>query len=229
DVLTDSEEAMLLAMLDETSERQQIDIVICTTPSTNGYSAMDYADNFFEDYHYGMGEERDCILLMISMEGSSWHITTAGYGITAVTDVGIEYIGERIVPLMSEGEFADAFSEYISICDRFTDMARGGDPYDADNIPKGSFPAVRNLLISLVIGIVGAWFITGKQKAQLKSVKMQNDAKSYTKEGSLAISESRDFFLYKSVTKSERTDGSGASSTHTTKSGTTVGGGGGNF
>jgi len=229
DVLTDAEETEIRKKLDEISVEQQVDIIICTVPSLGTYSATEYADNLFEDRLYGMGADRSCILLMISMEQGDWHITTAGYGITAITDVGIDYIGEQIVPLMSDEKFADAFMEYTSICDRFLDMARGGNPFDKDDLPKEPFPAIRNLIICLIIGIVAAWIMTGKKKAQLMSVRKQPAAKTYIKEDSLKIHESRDFFLYKTVTKREKSDSSGSSSTHTTKSGTTVGGGGGKF
>jgi len=229
DVLTDAEEALLLEKLDEISSAKQVDIVICTVPSIGEYSAMKYADNLFEDRFYGMRDDRSCILLLISMEYGDWHITAAGYGITAVTDVGIEYIGKQITPMMSDGEFADAFLEYASLCERFIDMAQSGNPFDADDLPKEPFPAVRNLIICLGIGTVAAWIMTGKKKAQLITVRKQTAAKNYTKEGSLQIDESKDLFLYKTLTRSERSDNSGSSSTHTTKSGTTVSGGGGKF
>ena len=229
DVLTDAEEAEILEKLDEISSDKQVDIVICTVPSIGEYSAMEYADNLFEDRFYGMGDDRSCILLMVSMEYSDWHITTAGYGITAVTNVGIDYIGEQITPMMSDGNFADAFMEYASICDRFIDMAQSGNPFDADDLPKEPFPAVRNFIICLVIGTVAAWIMTGKKKAQLITVRRQSAAKNYLRDGSLKIDESKDFFLYKKVIKNEKSDSSSSSSTHATKSGTTVGGGGGKF
>lgn len=229
DVLTDAEEAEIREKLDGISSDKLVDVVICTVPSVGECSAMEYADNLFEDRFYGMGNDRSCILLLISMEYGDWHITTAGYGITALTDVGIDYIGEQITPMMSDGNFADAFLEYASLCERFIDMARSGNPFDTDDLPKEPFPAVQNFIICLVIGTIAAWIITGKKKAQLITVRKQTAAKNYTKEGSLKIDESKDLFLYKTVTRSERSDNSGSSSTHTTKSGTTVGGGGGKF
>ncbi len=229
DVLTYNEENIVLAMLDRISIDQQVDIVICTVPSTEGCSAMEYSDNLFESRFYGMGSDRSCILLMVSMEYRDWYITAAGYGITAITDAGIEYIGDQIVPLMADGNFADAFVEFASICERFIDMARSGNPFDEDDLPKEPFHAVRSLIISLIIGAVAAWIIVGKKKAQLITARRQTAAKNYTKEGSLNITESKDFFLYKTVSKTEKADSSGSSSTHTTKSGTTVRGGGGKF
>ncbi len=229
DVLTPAQEAEILEKLNEISSDEQVDIVICTVPSVGEYSVQEYADDLFEDRFYGIGSERSCILLMVSMEYSDWHITTSGYGITAVNDVGIDYIGEQIIPMMSEKRFADAFLEYASICDRFIDMARSGNPFDADDLPKEPFPAVRNFVVCLLIGTIAAWIMTAKKKSQLITVRRQPEAKNYLKDGSLKIDESNDFFLYKTVTKKEKPDSSGSSTTHTTSSGTTVGGGGGKF
>ena len=229
DVLTDAEEAEILEKLDKISSDKQVDIVICTVPSVRDYSAMEYADNLFEERFYGMGDDRSCVMLLVSMEYSDWHITTVGYGITAFTDVGIDYIVEQITPMMSDGDFADAFLKYASICGQFLDMARNGNPFDADDLPKEPFSAVRNLIICLLIGTIAAWILTGKKKAELISVKQQTAAKNYVRGDSLKVIESKDFFLYKTLTKSEKSDSSGSSLTHTTKSGTTVGGRGGKF
>lgn len=229
DLLTESEEAEILGALDRLSEQQQVDVVICTVLSLEGETAQVFTDNLFEDRFYGMGSNRSCILLMISTEESDWYITTAGYGITALTDVGIEYIGEQIVPLMSQGDFAGAFREYISLCDRFIGMARSGNPFDADDLPKKPFPAVRNCIICLLIGLIASGIVTGKHKAKLITVRKRMEAKDYVKAGSMKVTEAGDMFLYKTVTKSKKEESSGSSSTHKTNSGTTVGGGGGKF
>jgi len=229
DILSGVEEELLLEKLNSISESQNVDIVVHTRSYVDEDSVMDAADNIFENYRYGMNTDRSCILLLVSMEEGEWHITTAGYGITAVTDVGLEYMSEQFVPYLSEGEYLAAFTAYADICDDFINRARAGNPFDSDDLPKGKFPAIRNFLICLVIGIIAAWIIVGKEKAKLRTVHRKLAAKNYTKPGSLAVIESRDFFLYKTVNRIEKSDSSGGSTTHKTSSGTTVGGGGGKF
>lgn len=230
DVMTGSEEEQLAALLDEISERQQVDIVAYTAISIGNDSAMEYADNIFESYGYGMTADRNCILLLICPETRDWHITTAGYGITAVTDAGLDYISEQFIPYLSEGDYYSAVMVYAGTCDDFINRARAGDPFDSDNLPKEQFPAVRNFIICLVIGSIAAWFVTGKQKAKLITVRKQDGAKIYTKNDSIRVTESKDFFLYRTVNRTEKSDNnSGGSNTHKTSSGTTVGGGGGKF
>ena len=76
DLLTDHEEAVLLSELDEISERQRMDIVVVTTDSLEGKSAMEYADDFYDYNGYGFGNSRDGVLLLISMEDRDWWLST---------------------------------------------------------------------------------------------------------------------------------------------------------
>ena len=119
---------------------------------------------------------------------------------------------------------------------RNTELRESGDvgpAYDKSNLPKGPLSIVW-IVISILVGVGLAMFIVGRMKAQLKTVRFQAAAGDYMKSGSLNITESRDVFLYNTVTrtaKPKNTDSgsSGGSSTHTSSSGTTHGGGGGKF
>jgi len=64
-------------------------------------------------------------------------------------------------------------------------------------------------------------------KGQLKSVRFKSAASDYTKAGSMNVTESRDLFLYRTVSRREKPrENSGGSSTHTSSSGRSHGGGG---
>lgn len=231
DLLTDSEEATLITELDEISQRQNMDVVVATTDSLEGYSVRDYADTLYDQCGFGYGSNADGLLLLISMEDRDWYISTCGYGITAFTDAGIDYIGEQILSKLSEGEYMAAFEQYGELCDEFITQARSGKPYDKGSLPREPLSMIW-IPISLVIGFVIAKIAVGSMKSELKSVRSQAAANSYVKEGSMNVTESRDMFLYHTVTKTEKpkNDSSGGgSSTHRSSSGRTHGGGGGKF
>lgn len=230
DLLTDSEETALIQTLDEISLRQHVDVTVATTDDLAGYSVMEYADLLYEQRGFGYGNSRDGLLLLISTQDSDWYISTCGYGITAFTDAGIQYIGGQIRPELSDGNFAGAFATYASLCDRFISQAKSGEPYDNANLPRQPLSMIW-IPIALVIGFVLAKIVVGVMKGQLKTVRYQAAADSYVKSGSMDITESRDMFLYHTVTRTEKpeSDSSSGSSTHTSSSGTTHGGGGGKF
>lgn len=224
ELLTAGEAAALEQKLNEISDRQGVDIVVVTVESTDGAEPVDFADDWFDYNDY----RADGILLLVSMEDSDWYVSTTGYGITAVTDAGLEYMSDRFVPMLSDENYAEAFDTFADLCDSFITQAKTGDPYDSHNLPKDPFNFVLNLLICLAIGLVVALIYTGSMKGQLKTVRQQAKADAYVTPGSLQLTGSRDLFLYTHVTKTERAQ-SGGSSTHTSSSGTTHGGGGGKF
>lgn len=233
DLLTDSQETTLLAQLDKVSEKHEMDVVVVTASSLEGYTAQDYADDFFDYGGYGMGDNRDGLLLLVSMDEDNreWHISTSGYAITAFTDAGIEYMSEQFLPYLKDGDYAKAFSTYAQLCDEFIAMAKAGDPFDVDNLPKEPFKIWFNVLIALGIGFVFAIIVVLYMKSKLKSVRFQPAASSYVRNGSMNITQSGDFFLYSHLDRRARPkdNDSGGSSTHTSSSGSTHGGGGGNF
>ena len=230
-LLSDEDVDSLTARLDELSLRQKMDVVIATTNTLEGKSVVAYADDLYDNCSFGYGANRDGLILVISMEDNDWYISTCGYGVTAFTDAGIKYIGEQIVPYLSDKDFAGAFATYITLCDEFITQARTDKPYDIGSLPrKPMSPAW--ILVCLIIGLILSCVTVGKMKAKLTTVRAQAAANSYMKNDSMNITDSREMFLYKNVTRTKRSNessGGGGSSTHTSSSGTSHGGGGGKF
>jgi uncharacterized protein len=207
-----------------------VDVVIVTVESTGELTPMEYADDFFDYNGYGFGESRDGVLLLVSMEDRDWWISTSGYGITAFTDAGIDYIGEQITSYLSDGDYASAFEEFAVQCDTFVKQARTGDPFDIHNLPKEPFNKGMALVVALGVGLIIAFIYTGKLKDQLNTVRKQTAAARYVNEDGVNVTTSRDFFLYRNIQKTAKSSSnSGGSSTHTSSSGATHGGGGGKF
>lgn len=229
DLLTDSEEAALIETLDEISIRQHMDVTVATTDDLEGYSVREYADLLYEQCQFGYGNSNDGLMLLISIQDNDWYISTCGYGITSFTDAGIQYIGEQIKPDLSAGDYSSAFGRYAELCDDFITQSRNGEPYDRGNLPHEPLSLIW-LPIAFVIGFAAAKIIVGNMKNKLKTVRSQVTANSYVKSGSMNITESRDLFLYHTVTRTaKQKNNSSGSSTHSSSSGTTHGGGGGKF
>lgn len=241
-LLSDSEESELSALLNEISKRQQVDVLVVTAGSLEGKTAQEYGDDFFDYNGYGFGDERDGILLLLGMEERECYISTSGYGITAITDAGREYIIDAIVDDLSLDDYGAAFTEFANLCDDFITQAGTGKPYDIDNLPEdpvGFF--VGSFLISFGIGLILSLIVTGVMKGQLKTVYSQSAADTYMRPGSLKLTKQSDLFLYSRVdrrkkeeknnsgTSSSSSNSSGGSKTHTSSSGRTHGGGGRKF
>ena len=166
-LLSEEEAQNILTKLDEVSERQKFDIVILTVDSLEGATATEYADDFFDYYGYGYGEGKDGILFLVSMEDRDWALSTHGYGITAFTDAGCDYIAEQFKSSLSDGEYEKAFEIYIDQCDAFVTQAREDRPYDNSNLPKKPLGMIW-IPVALVLGFICAFLIVGGMKRQLK-------------------------------------------------------------
>lgn len=226
-LLTAEEAAQVESQLSQISARHGVAVVVVTVSSTDGKTAEDFADDYFDKGGYGT----DGVLLLVSTQDNVWWISTAGFGITAITDRGREYIAERFVPYLSDGEYALAFGEFAALCDEFINQAKTGEPYDGSHMPQEPFAFGFSLVIALVIGLVAALIVTGNMKGKLKSVRRQVRADDYVEPGSLKLTYTRDLFLYSQLDKREKPKSSeeSGSTTHTSASGTTHGGGGGTF
>ena len=234
DLLTEEEESLLLTKLDEVSERQQFDVVVVTASTIGGKSPMAYADDFFDYNGYGKGADRSGALLLISMEDRDWWISTRGYGITALTDFGIQKIGEDIIDNgLSDGDYYDAFVTFVEDCDSYVTQAKNGSPVDEDTY-KAPFPYAQRIGVSAIIGFIVAMIVGGSLKGKMTSVRAARAASDYTRPGSFYLGDQSDVFLYNQVSRTAkpqetRSGGGGGSSTHTSSSGASHGGGGGKF
>lgn len=231
-LLDGADRAALLSRLDEISERQRVDVVVVTVNELEGKTPMQYADDFYDYNGYGYGRAKDGVLLLVSMADRDWWISTTGYGITAFTDAGMDYISEQFLPAMSSGEYMEAFTCFTDCCDEFITEAKAGQPYDIGHMPKGPFRLGYSVFVALVAGLIVAVVVTACMKGQLKSVRSQPGASSYVKDGSMNVTESREIFLYSNLSRREKPKNNtsrGGSRTHTSSSGRSHGGRGGRF
>ena len=230
DLLTAEEEVALTEKLDEISIRQGVDVAIVTTNSLGGKTATEYADDYFDYKGYGMGDNDDGIIFVISMGEREWAISTHAYGITAFTDAGQAYITDTVVPYMSDGDFNWAFNEFADLCDQFITQAKTGEPYDVGNMPDdvGLFGCILMIFPCFIIALIIAFILKLIKKSSLKTVMMKNDASDYRND--FQLTGETDVFLYRDVVRTKiEDDDDGGSSTHTSSSGRTHGGSSGSF
>ena len=240
DLLTDSEESNLLSILDEISERQQFDLVIVTTDTTEGETVADYADDVYDYYGYGMGADRSGVLLLVSMAQRDLYLSTCGYGITAFTDYGIDLLLDEIAPYLSNGNYYNAFYKFCQYSDQYITLARQGNPVDGPNgTDRGFDPAVLPFLavIAVIVGLLIGLIPIGVLKSQMKTVVPEQRADQYVDMNSLNLTRQADAFLYANTSRIRRSSGTtgrggghgGGSSVHISHSGMSHGGGGRKF
>lgn len=225
--LTAEQVQSLSSQLTEVSNETGIDVVAVTITGLESGTMMEYADDYY-DYN---GYSEDGILLLIATQDRKWWISTKGYGITAFTDWGIQYIGDEIKPELKKGDWYGAFVKYGNLCKDFVAEARKGKPYDTNHKIESMTDKLFRGAVSLGIGMLISLIVVLSIRSKYKPVRLKAEANDYLVQGSLKLKESYDHFLYTHVSRTERSDNDsgGGSSTHTSSSGSSHGGGGGSF
>ena len=214
DLLSASEEAALEQKLAQLSEIHQAQILVYTAATTEGGNAELYLNNLYDTKGFGYGSARDGVLLLLCMDVREYRILSNGYAASAISSYEIDVIGDAIVSDLSDGYYADAFTEFADQVDYYLDGYRNGFPFDFG----------KNLLIALIVGGLVGLITVFVLKGQLKSVSMQNRAHVYVRPGSMQLTDSREFFLYREVRRVKKESSSSSSGSRSGSSRSTGGG-----
>ena len=246
ELLSESQRDALESKAGALREKYEMDVVLLTVDSLDGKSPQDYADDFFDYSGYGCGDASSGILFLLSMEERDWYISTTGNAIYAVTDYGIQQLGDAALPYFSAGKFGDGFDAFLNALPAYFDAYESGRPLDGFADTSGDFyhgeqedivyyeePASVNPLVSLLIGLAAASVSILIMRACMNTRKPQHSACGYLEDDSFHLRTQRDIFLYSDFHKSPRpkqtSSTGGGSSVHTGSSGRSHGGGGGKF
>lgn len=218
-----------------------IDPVIVTVDSLGGQSAQNYADNYYD--HSGYRD--DGVLFLLAMAEREWYISTCGSVIYALTDYGVQQLGESIVPSLAEEYWYTALYDFLDALPYYLDAYENGDPmdgyadysgdyYHADQEEVVYYEAEHtpNFLLSLLCGMVTAGITVLVMSRSMNTKRIQRGAGEYIKAGSWHLTQHSDLFLYSNVTKTRKQEppkSSGGSSVHRSSGGRRHGGGGGRF
>ena len=241
-LLYQKEVSSLEEKAEELSFLYGIDAVILTVDSLGGSRAQDYADDYYDQSGYG----DNGVLFLLAMEEREWYISTCGKMIYALTDYGIQQVGEEMLPFLSEGRWYEAFDLFLDSLPDYLDAYESGAPIDGQADYSGDYyhgdqeeivyyeeEFTPYFPFSLLCGIVIAGIVVLIMRFSMNTKRSQHSASAYMADGSWNLTQRQDIFLYSNVTKTRKQDppknsGSG-SSVHRASSGRRHGGGGGKF
>lgn len=215
DLFNDTQEQQLLTKINEIITTHQVDMVIATIESCGDQSIDSYIGQFYDQNGYGIGENKDGVLFLISMGEREFRILSNGLGADAISSSDINSITEMITPDLAAGNYANALASFLDECEYQINGEINGFP----------FPFATNGLMSLVAGFAAAFFTTSSMKGELKSVEKQKQAKDYMKKGSMQLTNANEFFLYHTISRQKKASSSSSSSSRSSGSSRNVGGG----
>ena len=208
ELLNETEVAQLNSKLESISKKYKAEIRVVTLSSMDGGDIEEFLEYLYDESDFGYGENHDGVLLVVCMDPREYRILSNGFAGEAITSGDIDAIGEAFKSDLSDGHYADAFDTFADKCEYYLDGHINGFPFNTG----------KNLLICLGIGLVVALIVTGIWKGQLKSVRKQSAANAYVKAGTMQITQSGDFFMYRNVTKTQKQSSSSSGSSGSSRS-----------
>lgn len=239
-LLQPEEITYLEELSDKIYDSYGIDAVVLAVNSLMGNSAQNYADTFYDS----IGYSENGIVFLLAMQEREWYISTSGSMIYALTDYGIQQVGEQVVSYFSDGLWFDGFCQFFFVLPEYIDAYHQGRPIDGyadysgnyyhgdqDDVVYYEEEFTPSFPLSLFIGIVTAGIVILVMRASMNTKRSQRGAGVYMNKDSWKVTQHRDVFLYSNVTKTRRqeTNSGGGSSVHRTSGGRSHGGGGGKF
>ncbi len=220
-VLTTSERASLTEMASKLYQDTGFDVILHTTNNSQGKTPFNYS----MDYYHAFRDAKkypNGALFSILFDTRDFYEAARGTGISLLSQQGENNLGSIVQSKLSDGDYYGAMANYLRYVRRTlippTPMERA--------IELSPFLLGGGLLLGLIYALV--------LKSQMKTPKFKYDAQSYMVPNSLNLSDSREIFLYQTVTRTkiESSSGSGRSGggfSSGSRGGTSYGGRGGKF
>ena len=196
-LLTASEATQLEDTASEISVRYGCGVYIVTMwdYSTYGSSVRDAAENYFLAHDLGLGSDDSGALLLLSMAERDYALIAHGSGNTAFTDYGKDVLSEAFLDDFRYDDWADGFTDYLSVSEDFLYDASRGTPVDTGRENGVGLTLIMVLLVpALIAGVV-----CGIMTASMKTARTKTHADEYRR--GIRMTNQHDRFITRTVVR----------------------------
>lgn len=192
------------------------------------YQYMEIADDYYDQLYVPNGPDNRAdgpagALYLVAIDGGERpykYLSTCGRVIGAINSDALDHVLDVTEVYFNDGNYYDGVIAFADVMDQIVTDYDNGIAY------KEPYKLGIWLLIAFGLSFITAEIMCAVWKSQLKSVALKAGAGDYTRDGSFNVTDQRDIFLYKTVTRTVRETSSSGSGTHTSSSGVSHGGGG---
>lgn len=177
------------------SDRYSVGVYIVTVPD---YQELDPAGVYeaaygiYHTYSLGAGQQRNGILLLLSMAGRDYALFRYGeQAVYAFNDYGVKNLENTFLDDFGNDDWNGGFEDFLLECDRYLEKAASGKPVRESPVTR--------ILISWAIALVIAAVVCAVLGGQLKTVHKGTSAASYA--GNLGLTEQLDQFTHRTQTQ----------------------------
>ena len=225
-LLTASERAQVQAQLQAVEQKYGIRCAVVTMGSIGNAKPGIYANQLI-DKVFNDGPNGNIVFLQVT-DQRQWYISTDRKLKDVVVDIpGTEYISKATIPYLKKGDEAGAYKTYAK---RVDDLMAYYNKHGKGWQPEKEFPWLA-VVGALIAGVVVASAYKKSLIAAMSNVRREVSADAYLDQGSFALENEHDTYLYTNVTYTPkpRQGRRGACSVSTSSSDGGHGGGGGGY
>ncbi len=209
DLFSDSDEAALTKMIEDSIATYNIDFVIYTDTTNYGLGNQLCAADFYQFNGYGIGDDYNGSVLFINMDYYDREYYTAARGDCRkyYTKETINDLQDRAYDDMKSGDYAVAMEKYI--------LAMNG-LYKTGKVPESTGSLILRIVVCLIIALIVGGIVMGTLRSQMKKVQIATRARDYLVKDSVNMRQANDYFLYANVTRTKipKNDGKGGGSSY---------------
>ena len=225
-LLTTSERAQVQAQLQAVEQKYGIRCAVVTMGSIGNAKPGIYANQLI-DKVFNDGPNGNIVFLQVT-DQRQWYISTDRKLKDVVVGIpGTEYISKAAIPYLKKGDEAGAYKTYAK---RVDDLMAYYNKHGKGWQPEKEFPWLA-VVGALIAGMAVASAYKKSLIAAMSNVRREVSADAYLEEGSFALENEHDTYLYTNVTYTPkpRQGRRGAGSVSTSSSDGGHGGGGGGY
>ena len=161
-----------------------------------------FSEEFYKHYRLGLGQNRNGILLVLSMAERDYCLIAYGSDAHyAFTDYGKEVLANSFLDDFKRNEWNGGFADYISGCEELLSRAAEGKPVDVQYESRNGIPPEISTAIIIGLPLLVSFGACEGMKRRMKPVRPQNRADEYIVPGGIHFSLKRDVFVNRTVSR----------------------------
>lgn len=195
-LLSDEARPVLEEMAQSISRERQCAVYFLSVNDFRDYGDGDIfnvARQIYQENDLGMGENKDGVMLILSMADRDYCLLAHGFGDTALTDYGKDHISGEFLDNFADNDWYGGCMDYLTYTDALLSQTRAGNIYDRGSWVTGGVLWLWSLILGAVISTIVCLIQRGMMR---KKVRLQSDAAGYLEGGAVSITRRRDVFTH---------------------------------
>ncbi len=198
DLLTQSEEAELLKVIQEYEENYDFSVTFVTRSQIGSVDALDYTD----DYEF-VDDNANGLVFLIDMGSREYVTSTRNLAETIFNEAAFDEVDEEVAAYLSDGEYYKAFEKHLEITGDVISAYNNGEAYKPtfNFFEEAGEVLIKGLPVGIVFSLFVAFVVNLSFKKEMNTAVKNTNASLYIQPGSFDLKGKSDRFLVQNTSR----------------------------